>query len=497
MDRSAARRVLALAILLGMTAEILFDGPAFGINVPIGVAALLAAGWLVRRQGTAPDPLDTWLPVAAIVCAAMVAVSGDRFLAILDTVCALAFSGASIAAMSGVAVTRRSAEVVAATGGAVTLAVASGAARVLRTARPAHGVPRRLPAPAVPVARGLVLGLPVAAIFAVLFASADPIFRGVFESALGFRIDLGDVPGRIVFVIASAWLAAGLLSVAANGIPAVAAASLGAAAGTHVRARSRPLGGQESVVILLLVDLVVGAFVAFQLAYLFGGLDTLAVIGMTYSDYARRGFFELVAAACLAGGLVVVLEIATRERSRSYVTAALVLASLTLVVLASAWLRLELYQQAYGWTELRFYVAAAIVALGAGLALGTVLLVRDRMRWLGHALVVVGLGALIAVNLLAPAAFVAERNVARVLDPSLVPEDGSGRLDTGYFSALGDDAIPVLVEALPALPEPYRTETLRVLAVRLELLSTDPTWTSPAAWNLARERAKAALAQLP
>jgi peptidoglycan/LPS O-acetylase OafA/YrhL len=136
------------------------------------------------------------------------------------------------------------------------------------------------------------------------------------------------------------------------------------------------------------------------------------------------------------------------------VTAALVLASLTLVVLASAWLRLELYQQAYGWTELRFYVAAAIVALGAGLAVGTVLLVRDRMRWLGHGLVVVGLGALIAVNLLAPAAFVAERNVARVLDPSLVPEDGSARLDTEYFSALGDDAIPVLVEALPALPEP-------------------------------------------
>src|SRR6185503_12563280 len=86
MDRSAARRVLALALLLGVTAEILFDGPAFGINVSIGIVTLLAAGWLVRRRGTAPDPLDAWLPVAAVVCAVLVAVSGDRFLALMATV---------------------------------------------------------------------------------------------------------------------------------------------------------------------------------------------------------------------------------------------------------------------------------------------------------------------------------------------------------------------------------------------------------------------------
>ena len=119
------------------------------------------------------------------------------------------------------------------------------------------------------------------------------------------------------------------------------------------------------------------------------------------------------------------------------------------------------------------------------------------MRWLGHGLVLVGLGALIAVNVLAPAAFVVERNVARVLDPALVPEDGWPGLDTDYFGALGDDAVPVLVEALPALPEPYRTATLRVLKDRRALLTTDPALTSPAAWNVARERARAALAQLP
>ena len=497
MDRSAARRVLAAALVLGVGAEILFNGPAFGINVFAAVAALLAAGWLVRRRGTAPDPLDMWLPVAALAAAAAVALTGDRFLALVDTLVALAFTGAAIAAMSGVPVTRRSAEVVALIAATSLVEVGVGAGRVLRDARPAENVPRRLPPRAVPIARGLLLGIPIAAIFAVLFASADPIFRGTIEDVLGFSIDIGDLPGRVVFTAACAWLAAGLLSIAASGIPSVSAASLGAAAAPQVASRRKPLGQPEAVTVLVLVDLVAGAFVAFQIAYLFGGLDTLAAVGMTYSDYARRGFFELIAAACLAGGLVVVLEIATAGRSLAYVAAALALAALTLVVLASAWLRLDLYQQAYGWTELRFYVAAAIVTLGVGIAVGSVLLMRDRMRWLGHGLVAIGFVALLVLNALAPAAFVAERNVARLLDESLVPPDGWLGLDTSYLGYIGDDAVPVLVRALTRLPEPYRTQTQAILDAREIELTADPAWTAPAAWNLSRQRATEALATLP
>ena len=90
-----------------------------------------------------------------------------------------------------------------------------------------------------PVGRGLVLAVPLVLIFAVLFASADPIFNRGFEDLLAFRLDLGDLPGRIVFALAVAWLAGGLLSVAAKGLPAIETASLGAAARSAVVA-ARP-----------------------------------------------------------------------------------------------------------------------------------------------------------------------------------------------------------------------------------------------------------------
>ncbi|HEV7604689.1 MAG TPA: DUF4173 domain-containing protein [Candidatus Limnocylindrales bacterium] len=341
-----------------------------------------------------------------------------------------------------------------------------------------------------------MIGLPLALIFAVLFASADPIFRRGMSDLLGWRIDLGDVSGRVLFIGTCTWLVAGLLSVAAGGIPRLERASLGASARTGPAARTIEVGLTEALVVLIAIDLVVGLFVALQLAYLFGGQDTLIAAGMTYSDYARRGFFELVAAACLAGAVVVALESTVARRSLSYRGAILTLLGLTAVVLVSATLRLRLYQDAYGWTELRLYVLTTIVTLAAGLALMTALTITGRMRWLGHGLAVVAVVALVGLNLLAPSAFVAERNVERVVDPTLVAPGGHAGLDAAYLGVLPDDAVPVLVAALPSLPPRERRDVLRLLEQKKSVLASNAAYAGLPAWNLGRERARAALASV-
>jgi len=498
MDRSLARRILAAALGIGVLAELVLDGPAVGVNVPIVTAAMLAVAWLFRREGRALDPLDAWLPVSAMVLAGFVAVRADPFVALLDLAGAAAFTGASVAAFSGLAVTRRSATAVLTIGAWVLEATFAGTGRALRAGRPVRGEgPRQVPAWFGPVARGLVIAVPLVLIFAVLFASADPIFNRGFEDLLGFRIELGDLPGRTVFALAVAWLAGGLLSVAAKGLPAIETASLGAAARSAVVLPGRVLGTTEAIIVLVAVDLVVGLFVGLQLAYLFGGLDTLAAAGMKYSDYARRGYFELVAAAALAGGILVGLEYQITRRTRTYLALAFGLVGLTIIVLASAALRLNLYQDAYGWTELRLYVAVSITAMAVTLAALAAFLATDRTRWLGHAMVVIGVVSLISLNLLAPAAFVAERNLARVIDPSLVPPDGEASLDADYLEVLPDDAIPALVASLPALPPVEAVRVRRLLENRRDELANEPAYTSSFAWNLGRERAKAALATLP
>jgi Domain of unknown function (DUF4153) len=498
LDRPIARRLLSAALVIGVLGEFLLDGPAYGLNVVVMVGATLAAGWLLRRPGRAVDPLDAWLPVTAVALAAFVAVRGDPFIATLDTLGALAFLGASMVAMSGMPVTRRSASAIAGIGAWTLEATLAGAPR---TARAAGTVPtdrsRLVPRRLLPIARGLLLALPIGLIFVGLFASADPIFRSGVRDLLGWQLDIGSAAGRLVFTFACAWLAAGVLSVAAGGIPALERASLGAAARPVVAVPAVTIGTTEAIVVLVIVDLVVGLFVALQVAYLFGGLDTLVAAGMTYSDYARRGFFELVAAACLAGAVVVALETTVARRTRPYLAALLGLLGLTAVVLVSAALRLRLYQDAYGWTELRLYVLTSIVALAAALALMTALALSGRMRWLGHGLTLIGVAALLGLDLLAPSAFVAERNVERVVDPALVAPGGHAGLDAGYLGVLPDDAVPVLVRALPTLPMSERGDVLRVLVQRRAELANDPAFSGPAAWNLGRERAREALSTLP
>jgi hypothetical protein len=495
--RSHARTLLLLALLIGVVGDVLLDGPAFGINVVLLTLLVLGVGWSVRRRGRAPDPLDAWLPVSAVILASGLALRADPFVGLLDVAGAAAFTGASIAAFSGLAVTRRSLSVIIVMGVWVMGSVAAGAVGVLEVARPApRDAPLAVPGWVGPLVRGLVLAIPLVMILAVLFASADPIFQRGIDEILGFRIDFGDLPGRALFAVGIAWLAAGLLAVSANGLPPVEATSLGAAAPTRTVSWAGTLGTAEAIVVLVAVDLVVGLFVGLQLAYLFGGLDTLAAAGLTYSAYARRGYFELVAAAALSGGILVALEYLA-VRSRPYLVLAAALVALTLVVLASAALRLQLYQDAYGWTELRLYVAFSIVAMAATLLTLAAFLLTDRTRWLGHAMAVIGVASLIGLNLISPPAFVAERNLQRVIDPSLVPPDGKAALDADYLAVLPDDAIPAIVDALPRLPASDAAALRPLLDGRRDQLASDPAFASPFAWNLGRERAREALDTLP
>ena len=480
--------VVALAAAaFGLLAQLLFFDAALGINVPIATLALLAAGWMVRdpaRPG--PRLTDAWLPAAALAFAAFVALRGDATLVSFDILATLTLSGAALASLGGFAVVARPIQQVGLLALRVIGWIFSGGTRVAVALGPVlpHDRLRRGPGRAAPVLRGLLIAVPVGLVFIALFASADAVFARMVDDFLRFDIDLGDTVGRLILALVAAWLAAGALAFT------VVAEELPAKAANPDELPLPRLGTIEAVTVLVVVDFLFALFVLLQATYLFGGLDTLQAAGLTYSQYARRGFLELIVGAALAGGLVILLEAIAVRRSRLQVGAGIGLGILTAVVLASAVLRLRLYQEAYGWTELRFYALAAIAWLGIGVVIAIVALATNRMRWLPHGLIVSALVVALAVNVIGPVRFVAEQNVARLLHPELVPADGETGLDVYYLLGLGDDAVPSLVDALPALPKNQSRE----LGTELQLRRDSPasnlgarTWQ---AWNLSRERAR-------
>jgi hypothetical protein len=482
-----ANSILLAALAIGVLTQLLFYDTGLGINLPIAVGALLLAGWLLRdRARRGPNLADAWLPAAALLLAAFAGLRGDVTLVALDTLGAIGLTGAALASFGGLrVVTRPLADLL--TAGLVLAGwatVGAGAALgTLRRSSPARR-PRVAWGAAAPVLRGLLIALPLLLIFAMLFSAADAVFSRISADLLDRQIDLGSLPGRVLVAIAAAWLSAGLLTFVTSR-PQVTMRD----ETVEAWLRRPRLGVTEAVTALVALDVLFAWFVALQATYLFGGQDTVAVSGLTYAEYARRGFFELLAVAFGVGGLLLLAEALVARRSRAYLVAFVGLVLLTLVVLASAFLRLRLYQDAYGWTELRFYVLAAIVWLAIGSLLAIAALLSNRVRWLLHAMLGLSIIFGIGFNLIGPVRYVAERNVERVIHPELVATGGESGLDAWYLGTLGDDAVIVMTEALPRLPADARDEVRNVLRDQAQRFAQvgAPSWQ---AWTYSEARAR-------
>lgn len=482
----AATGIGLVALAIGLLAQFLFVDAAFGINLPLATAALLLAGWLVRDPSR-PSPRlpDAWLGPGALILSAFVALRGDGTLVALDVVGAIALSGAALASFGGLRVLERPFAAIVDLAGRVAWSGMVAGTRpfmALAEALPSLRGPSRSGRVA-PVLRGLLIAVPLVIVFVALFSSADAVFARITGDLLDWNLDLGSLPGRLAVAGIVAWVTAGLLAFVARGEDRVPRA-------TDAGAGWPRLGSAEAVTVLLVLDLLFIGFVVLQGAYLFGGRDTLEASGLTYAEYARRGFFELLAVAFLVGGLILALEGLVRARTRAYVLAAIGLVVLTIVVLASAFLRLRLYQDAYGWTELRFYVLAAIAWLAVGALMAEVTLARDQTRWLLHGMLALSFAFGLAFNVIGPVRFIAEQNVERAIHPELVATGGEAGLDVYYLTSLGDDALPVLNENRCSLRGSLGTDALYAVQAWTYHLAHDEAGRAWQAWNLSRERAR-------
>ena len=294
------------------------------------------------------------------------------------------------------------------------------------------------------VVRGSFLALPILLVFLVLLASADLIFKDLVGDAfrlLSIRQVLRS-GWHLALSLGTAWLVAGALVIAmrkpaeneGHGYLARLVADL---------PRTVNIGFIETATILVLVNTLFATFVIVQFSYLFGGLQNIQIDGFTYAEYARRGFFELVAVVTLTLALILCLNHFTARETKRQLKAFNLLSSLmvafVLVMLFSAWKRMGLYETAYGYTELRLYVYAFIAFMGVVLAWFLVTLWR-KPHFFTAGVFVAAIGLLVCLNAINPDAFIVQQNLLRYVNTS--------NLDPLYLTQLSDDAVPGLIQAL-------------------------------------------------
>lgn len=344
---------------------------------------------------------------------------------------------------------------------------------------------------------GLLIALPFIVLLGTLLAGADEAFSkllGNFVRWLRFD-NLGDIFSQGLFIGVLAWIIFGMYA------HAFTESSV-----TEKIEPDRPLfraflGNTEAAVVLGSVNLLFALFLFVQARYFFAGQNAVESLGLTYSSYAVKGFNELIMVACLVFFIHYVLSSITRrvtQRQRRLISALATLMVLQVgVVLTSAHMRLALYEQMYGFTQLRLISHLFIPFIGLVL-LASVLM--ELKRAFKHTAIVL-FGTAVAFSLCL--AFVnVDATVARLNIQRAVTGE---KLDYAYLiHDLSEDATPVMVERWQAaeLPSSARADLGAVLACRANLFAgrtgrAQPWWGYDLAEHTARRAYGAYASQWP
>jgi hypothetical protein len=318
------------------------------------------------------------------------------------------------------------------------------------------------------VLRGAALSLLPLLVFGSLFVAADAVFQNLLHRILYFDF-------THIVVIA-------FITVCVGGYLRGFLMGKDLTLGKEKILPPISLGAIETGVMLGLLDLLFLAFVAVQVRYFFGGSALVqTTTGLTYAEYARSGFFELVTVSTLVLPLLLfshwLLRPDDAKAQRLFRALAGVQVILLFVIMASAFQRMRLYQAEYGLSQQRLYPTAFMGWLAVVFVWFALTVLRGRRENFAFGAMVAGFLLIAVLHALNPDALIARTNLARAR---------AGRaFDARYAANLSADAVPELVTGLAVL-NPQDRCTLAGRLLERWSPPSNPDWRS---WSLSRSRA--------
>lgn len=279
---------------------------------------------------------------------------------------------------------------------------------------------------------GIVIALPLLFITAALLGSADAVFRQMTDAFYAWirPANIFNIVFRILFLFFASYL---LLSFLCRHT-------------LKEEVQDRRTGDPiPAMIVTGLLSLLYLLFSGVQIFGLF--LQKLALPeGYTYAEYAREGFFQLLAVSIL--NLVIVLCVMSFVKKSRVLRLILTVMSLcTFIMIASSAVRMVLYIRYYDLTFQRIFVLWALAVLFI-LFVGVMLhIFRESFPLFRYSVGVVTV-LYLALSFSHPDYLIARVNLAKAQE-SLQAEGST--VDYDYLSTLSADAAPVLIPYLDQL----------------------------------------------
>ena len=278
---------------------------------------------------------------------------------------------------------------------------------------------------------GVCIAVPCIALLGGLLAAADMVFADMISKMFANL----SVPSRAIEIILM--LVFGFLS-SYCGV-------------SYVSARTRKEFLEKTdhgdpvlaITVTAMIAALYVAFCAIQIVYLFLGNGNLPE-GITYAQYARHGFFQLLFICVL--NLILVLTIKKYFRENHMLNVILLLLSVcTFIMTASSAYRMILYIRAYYLTFLRAFVLVALFTIAVLMAGVLVFVLKKEFPLVKYGVVAVSTIYLV-FSFCHIDAIIAKYNLTRV-------ENTPETVDYEYIACLSTDAASIIHDYLSQNPE--------------------------------------------
>ena len=236
--------------------------------------------------------------------------------------------------------------------------------------------------------------------------------------------------------------------------------------------------------ILTVLNIIYLIFGFIQITNLF--MNTSNNPNFDYSSYARQGFFQLMFVSFINFVILIIANINKVEKTKSQKIynkiMSLLIILFTIIIIISAFYRMNLYQETYGYTYLRIFVDFVLISEVLISIPIIIYLLGKKIDILKNVIIITSF-MFVLLNFMNIDNFIAEKNIDRYFNN---PEDSN--FDISYLCKLGTDATEQITRLLKADDEYIVKRTERYLYEQKQSLNLDEmNWQE---YNISKKEAK-------
>jgi hypothetical protein len=281
------------------------------------------------------------------------------------------------------------------------------------------------------ILRGMIISIPLLIVILVLLTSADMVFKNYIANfSVGFEdISIGKIVSHLlvimaVFTIIFSYVWSFKYTCEESGD----------------KKKNIEWEPVTILTVIFIINIVYLLFSIVQFSYLYGGGNNFLPQKFTYSEYARKGFFELVAVTIINFTILLSsMKFIKKDNklinriSNIFLT---LLVAFTFNMLFSAHFKMSLYEQTYGFTYLRIFVHIFMFMLSL-LFIVALIGIWNRRMPLNKTLILIVLSMFIVLNYINVDKIIAKKNIDIYYKTQ--------KIDVQYLKNLSYDAIPEIL----------------------------------------------------